>query len=278
MNGQLIKDSFSQYLAREELSRGRIVSEIENTPKKAQYDEEQGTETTDPMRLGSAAHCSVLEPERFLTDFIFYDGTRSAKKGGIPSGKWALFLGELEEAGHEYLLDQILKKEEYDYCLALQAFLATSKKWQALIDGTDKEVSCYWDGKKARLDARRTGLIVDLKTAYDLSDHGIEKALGVSNMIQVAHYIEGAEAADDRTVHWDKLESSIGLTSFVFAFVSKSLPIELRLVEVPFEHVKRAAAERHNAIESIKMNRKTGIYPTYPDRIETLSPKPYIFD
>jgi len=264
MVATLIQDTFAEYLAHEGLSRGRIVSEIQNSSCKARYDAQHGTETTDPMRLGSAAHCAVLEPDRFLEEYTTFSGRRAGKA-------WTAHL-ELWDK------DRTLSPDEYAYCMELRKALRESRKFQALREGSEHEVSCYWDGNKARFDGRRKGLVWDLKTAYDLTDHGIEKALGVSNMIQVPHYLEGDAEANGNPIDWATLEDPGQLSSFVFVFVSKALPIEVRLVEVPFEHVKRAAAVRHQAIERIKFCQKRDVYPSYPDAIESFSPKPYIFD
>lgn len=265
MKAELIEDSHPEYLARPEIGRGRIVSELENTPKKARHDELVGTETTDPMRLGSAAHCAAFEPDRFHEDYTLFDGRKAGKL-------WT----EAKEA-HPLGEDFILKFDKYTYCLELQAALKECRKYQILVKGMQHEVSVYWDGKKARFDGYSPGLVMDLKTARDLSDHGIETALTKSNMIQMPHYIEAAAAVEGNVIDWQAIESLEGLPEFIFVFVSKVAPIEVRLAQVPFEHIKEAAMHRQLAIDSILENRKRNVYPTYSDTIETFSPKPWIY-
>lgn len=267
----LVKDEFPVYLASPNIGRGRIVSQLENSSKKAEYDATHDTGSTDAMRLGSGGHCVVLEPDRFTRDYTWFPGKRTAGADG-PNGKWAEFLSL-----HDYPQDNILRSAEYEYCIELKGVLRKHRGFQALVEGTQKEISCYWDDQKARLDAYRTGLVIDLKTAYDITDRGIRKALGLSNIIQIPHYITGAAAYEGKPIDWATIEDPEAIPSFVFVFVSKSMPIEVRLVEVPFEHVKRAAMMRHLAIEQIRHDRDTNSYATYPQGIETFSPFPSVF-
>ena len=261
MKVEVVHDSFDTYLARPEISRGRIVRELELSSKAAELGEQ---EATDAMKLGSAAHCAVLEPDRFSQQYNFFKGRRAGKE-------WEAFKADYE------FPDKILTLAEYAYCHELGAAMRKSRKFQVAIKGCDFETSIYWDGLKARLDASRKGVIVDLKTTRDISDDGIERALNLSNMVQIPHYLEAKAAAEGSPIDWTKIESFDGCPAFIFAFVSKTLPIEDRLVEVPFEPVKQAAIMRHHAIQQIRDNRKRGIFPSYPNRVETFSPKPYIF-
>ncbi len=267
----LVKDTHAEYLASTAIGRGRIVSEIQHSPKKAKHDEDNGTPTTDPMRVGSAGHAAVFEPDLFDANWRAFDGRRSTQ-GGEPSGKWADFLNDCGVPR-----DNVIRPDEYRYCLELRAALRTSRKFQALMDCTVVEHSLYWNGLKARFDAYKRGCVIDLKTTRDISDDGIERALNASNMIQIAHYVEGAAAHEGRPFDWTTIEDAGDIPSFIFVFVSKEQPIEVRLVEVPFEHVKQAAMVRHVALERIRSNREAKTFPSYPDTVESFSPKPYIF-
>lgn len=271
MVATLIEDDFATYLASPNISRGRIVGELENSSKKAEYDAQNPTPGTDAMRLGSGAHCATLEPERFLRDYTWFPGKRSASQDG-PTGKWKAFLD-----AHDYEKENILSSSEYEYCIALKGALRRHRGYQALIEGCVTEQSCYWDDQKARLDLYRKGLVGDLKTAYDITDRGIRKALGLSNIIQIPHYLSGAAAYEGKPIDWTTVEAGVDIPDFVFVFVSKSMPVEVRLVEVPFEHIKRAAMMRHRAIEQIRNNRDTNTFLSYPQTIESFSPFPSVF-
>ncbi|MCP5024394.1 MAG: hypothetical protein GY930_21820, partial [bacterium] len=268
----LVNDTHQEYLARPEISRGRIVSEIENSSYKANYDAINGIVATSAMKLGSAAHAAVLEPKVFQQDWVIFEGPKTCKTGGIPTGKWADFLDL-----HSYDEDKILKPHEYRLCLDIQNAFLNHRGFQHLIADTTHEPSVYWDEKKARFDAYKKGVVIDIKTARDISDDGLERALGVSNMIQIPHYLEGAAAVEGIEFDWVTAEDFGDLPSFIFAFVSKTAPFEVRLKEVPFEHVKRAAMHRHVALEQIKHCQETKVFPSYSQGIEPLSTKPYIF-
>lgn len=129
----------------------------------------QASDQSVPMHLGSAAHCAVLEPQRFARDYVIWN--RISENGNLCPRKgqyWEKFVAENQ--GKE-----IVTPDEYDHAIAIQ-HAVRSDKWAVryLADGMP-EVSMHWSmhGRLCRGRADWIGLvdgrphIVGLKTAED---------------------------------------------------------------------------------------------------------------
>jgi exodeoxyribonuclease VIII len=107
------------------------------------------------MRLGRAAHMAVLEPERFRSDCIVYDGVRRGKA-------WDAFLEENADR-------EVLTEEEHAQAMCISLSVQSHPVARELLSLGRAEVSLVadLDGTpcKGRLDwIGRGSVIVDLKT------------------------------------------------------------------------------------------------------------------
>jgi hypothetical protein len=138
------------------------------------------------MRLGSLAHCAVLEPDELSKRYAIAPDRRSN------AGKAAA--AELAAAGIEAVT-------ESDMALALSMADAVRQHPYAaalLADGK-AEQSFWWDDKatgqrcKCRPDWYQGTTIVDLKTCQDASANAFARACATFGYhTQAAHYLNGA--------------------------------------------------------------------------------------
>lgn len=122
-----------------------------------------------PLHLGKAAHCAVLEPERFKHDYVVWD--RYSEAGNLCPRKgqyWDAF-----KAKHAH--QEICMPEEYEHAIAMQHAVRSDKDASKYLQRGAAEVSMRWmmHGRLCRGRADWLGMVdkkphlVGLKTAAD---------------------------------------------------------------------------------------------------------------
>jgi hypothetical protein len=153
---------------------------------------------SDAMKLGTATHVAVLEPELFASTYVVYGKRRQSKE-------WDAFEAAQTAAGKT-----ILTKAEHDEAVAMACAVRSHHVAQQYVSGGQSEVSITWDFEapeqaglpafkfecKGRLDKLLHTAIVDLKSTRDASPEGFAKQcanLGIH--AQAAYYSDGYAAA-----------------------------------------------------------------------------------
>jgi exodeoxyribonuclease VIII len=139
------------------------LKEARRSPLHYRYRVETPKEDTARLALGRATHTAVFEPDRFLLDFVLWDG-------GDRRGKaYAAFC-------EQHPNQTILKAEEYATCLAMRdAVRSHPIAGPALAPPGEAEKVLTWTDQatglpcKCRIDWWRPGLLSDLKTTVDVS-------------------------------------------------------------------------------------------------------------
>lgn len=176
MDGQITsRVPFEAYRDIEALNMSRL-KDIEHSPQRYVWRATHQLETK-PLTLGKAAHCAVLEPERFDQDFVVWTKLTKNGSGNIAprSGEqWLNF--QAENVGKT-----IITVEERDLAMAMQAAVRADAAAMKYLEVGDPEVTMEWDLSEAwglpsrrckgradwltRLDDKR--YVVGLKTAVD---------------------------------------------------------------------------------------------------------------
>lgn len=127
---------------------------------------------TVPMHLGQAAHCAVLEPERFTRDYVIWNRVSDAGNLCPRRGQhWDKFEAEHLALGHE-----IVMPDEYAHALAMQHAVRSDKDAAKYLARGAAEVSMRWT-MRGRLCRGRADwwtvingvpYLVGLKTAEDV--------------------------------------------------------------------------------------------------------------
>jgi exodeoxyribonuclease VIII len=202
---------------------------------------------TAAMRLGSLAHCAVLEPDELSKRYQLAPDRRTKE------GKAAVV--EMAAAGIEAV-------SEADMVLAVNMAVAVHghPTAGALLQSGQAEQSFWWDDIatgmrcKCRPDWFDGTTIVDLKTCQDASPAGFAKAVAnFSYQIQAAHYLCGTLAK-----------------RFIFVAVEKTAPYAIGVYELDTEGLIHGSIARHNALQRIQDCRAINEWPGYTDGIQTL--------
>lgn len=149
---------------------------------------------TAPMTLGTAAHCAVLEPERFATEYVAWTRTTESGRAAPRNGKaWDAYCAEHAER-------TILTADEYADALAIRDAVRGDVTAMKYIGAGDAEVSMRWEmhGRqcKGRVDwithVDGQPVIVGLKTARNASHFPFASAAEkLGYHLQWAWYFDG---------------------------------------------------------------------------------------
>jgi len=202
------------------------------------------SEPTAAMRVGSLAHCAVLEPDELSKRYQLAPDRRTKE------GKAAVI--EMAAAGIEAV-------SEADMVLAVNMAIAVHghPTAGALLQSGQAEQSFWWDdiATGLRCKCRPDWLsvdgatIVDLKTCVDASPAGFASAVGrFSYQLQAVHYLCGTLA-----------------TRFIFVAVEKSFPYAIGVYELDAQAMVHGAVLRHNALQILQDCKAVNSWPSYTD-------------
>jgi len=149
---------------------------------------EKPMEPTAAMRLGTAVHTMILEPEK--ADIEIARAPKVDKRTKV--GKETLELFEREHQGK-----LILEADVYDKAAAIADAVYKHPVARELLQGGEAEASMLWEAHdgipcKARFDYYKGDGIVDIKTTQDASPDGFSRNIaGFKYHMQAAHYLQG---------------------------------------------------------------------------------------
>ena len=219
---------------------------------------------TEALRFGTAAHCAVLEPERFTAEYIRApEGVDRRTKEG--KAAWAEF--EERAAGRN-----ILKAEDYANVAGLAASARDHPIARKFFTGGTAEQSVFWtervyyggDGEmgvmcKCRPDyVKETedgAVIVDLKTTRDAGAGKFSRAAywDYGYHIQAAHYMRCWEAATKQRP-----------AAFVFVAVEKTFPWAVNVFQAAPDFLAAGAARCQELYKVYAACVERDEWPGYP--------------
>jgi hypothetical protein len=172
-----------------EAAHASALKDLLVSPRLYRWRRDNDRPDSDLFRVGRACHTAVLEPERFLADYVLWDG-------GIRRGKeWDAFRTKAEAKGRT-----ILKQDQYELALAVRDAVRSHAVASALLRDGRPELSLRWTHErtgtpcKARVDWLGSAL-VDIKTARDVSPRAFSAAAArLGYALQLALYRAGVHA------------------------------------------------------------------------------------
>ncbi len=151
---------------------------------------------TPAMRLGTAIHAAVLEPEDFMRGYHVAPAVDRRTKDG--KAEWEKAVAEAEEAGAE-----LITSTDYDTCMRISEQVSSHPTARKVFSGLGQaEMSMFWTDMetgvlcKCRPDWLALPMIVDLKSTEDASAQGFQRsAWNYRYWVQAAWYMDGIEQA-----------------------------------------------------------------------------------
>ena len=221
-------------------------------------------EPTPAMRLGTAFHTALLEPDRFGQTFVVTSKfDRRTKEGKAAAEAW-----ETGNAGKTALtVEQMMAIESMAFSVRNHAGAA-----RLLARGL-AEMSAFWGDPETGVECKCrpdflsmagetvTG-IVDVKTCCDASVEGFSRAMATLGYdVQAAFYQDGMKALTGRKL------------SFYFIAVEKDAPHVCAVYKASDEVIEVGRAKYHGALQLLKWCRSNDDWPGYQPNgeIETIA-------
>ena len=201
------------------------------------------------MRLGSLAHCAILEPDELLQRYGVC-GPRNTK-----AGKEQAIAMEAEGIEPVTSTDMAL-------ALSMAAAVRNHPAAAALLKQGKAEQSFWWDDLptglrcKCRPDWYYGSTVVDIKTTTDASPQAFARAVATfAYHVQAAHYLAGLHGAE----------------RFVFCAVEKTYPHAVAVYELDAASMALGRTTRDNAMDVLAGCRAADAWPGYGDTLQTIS-------
>lgn len=170
-------------------------------------------EPTASMKLGTAIHTAVLEPDEFSKRHHVAPAVDRRTKDG--KAVWEAAVATAEEAGAE-----LISASDALVCNAISAQVRSHPTARKVFETGAAEMSAYWTDRetgvlcKCRPDWLTLPLVVDLKSTEDASRDGfMRSAWNWRYHVQAAWYLDGVEQATGQRPD-----------AFIFAAFEKTAP------------------------------------------------------
>jgi exodeoxyribonuclease VIII len=177
---------------------------------------------TDAMRLGTAIHAAILEPEKYAEAYAIVpdecsDRRTKAWKEWVANNLNKLTVTSAEAALIAHLCRQVARCKTAATILGAVGEAETEHTWESL------GVDC-----RAKIDWRAGGIIADIKTCDDATESQFARTIASYRYdLQAVHYLDGTKA--DR---------------FIFIAIETSSPYRVRCYELCDTDRQRAEFDR----------------------------------
>lgn len=220
--------------------------------------ERQPKEPTPALRLGTAIHAAVLEPEKFASDFVVAPDVDKRTTEG--KARWADFV--MAAAGKT-----IISSADFDKCRRIAQQVRQHPTAQMLFDSGVAEQSAFWVDQetgvlcKCRPDWLTKQVVVDLKSATDASPQVFQRsAYAYRYHVQAAWYLDGLAAATGKQ-----------RDVFVFAAFEKEPPFACAFYYADQAMIEAGRREYRRLLQIYADSLNSGRWNGYPIELQALT-------
>lgn len=207
---------------------------------------------SSPMTLGTASHCSVLEPERFGREYAMW--SRRSKSGSLCPRTGQFWESFVAESGNK----SIITEDEADTALTLAKAVRSSPAAMRYLQAGDPEVTMQWEVNAQHRRGRADWLtiidddhyLVGLKTARDCRPFVFGNAAAkLGYHLQWAYYHDGYEAITGRK------------PKMVEIVVESSAPHAVVVYRITEDIIEQGRDEYVELIEALQKCEASGEWP-----------------
>ncbi len=244
--------SFENYLKQDRVSKSLLWDTFDRSPAHAR----QGKEESNAMKIGTATHCVLLEPDMFRARFVRGPDDRRGNK-------WKDALAVAASDGRD-----LLTAGDYDSALMLRDVVKDMAYIKKLTgNGAYREITaCATDpdtGLKTRMRADAyvpgDGILIDLKTTADARPEPFMRSVrNFGYHLQEAHYSRTWSLAGGASV------------AFLFVVVEPEAPFAVKIYELDPDTVAEGEAIRQRAMATWAECVAAGAWPSYSQEPEVI--------
>ena len=220
---------------------------------------------TPAMKLGTAVHCAILEPECFEIEYIEAPVIDRRTKDG--KALWS----ELEQSGRI-----VLSSDEYTKITQMANAVRNHEIASKLISGGAAEQSVYWNQRVSSLDVpeilckARPDYIKPLKRGYVIADIKTTQDANVSEFpkkayyqwlyhLQAAHYLRGFEAVTGEKV-----------VAFMYMAIESEPPYAINVFKAGEDYLEAGKKKTQELYELYANCVANNNWPSYSSEIQKL--------
>lgn len=247
----------ADYFAIEAMSQSG-AKEIRRSPMHYRFARDNPTAPTDAMRLGTAIHDGVLEPDKFAERVVAMPVLNARTRAGRAMRD--AFLAA--NAGRV-----VLSADDFDRARRCIDAVMRHPAAIAMLTGAQIETAFFWvDAEfrvpcKGRTDISNHGGMADLKTTTDASAEEYSRTIAnYAYHAQAAHYFSGAEHLEHKTPDF-----------FVHLVVETEPPHGVAAYEIPGNAIKTGAELMREALRRYRDSLASGFWPGYPRTIQRIT-------
>jgi len=246
----MIKMSEPEYRALPAINQSTLKILHSQTPYHCKFAMDNSSEQTDSMRVGSAVHCLVLEPEIFDQSYkIGPTKTRAAKA----------WLDEAEIFPGELLTDSEMAKVQ---SMSASLFPIIEKLKTKSTDWLTEIVALSMrDGieLKAKIDIYDGAYVYDIKTTADISYQGIMRSIiNYQYDFQAAFYIDSV------------LDNSRPVQGYRFIFIESKPPYAVNPVVISPEWIEVGRTNYLTALARFARCREKNRWPGFGSEFSSI--------
>jgi len=242
------------------VSKSALWTAHNRSPAHARVEKEE----SNAMKLGTAIHCAILEPDELVKRFARGPEDRRGNK-------WKDFVENCEAKG-------VLPLTESDYEAAL--IIRDRLRNEPLIKriagvGTQREISCYYTDPETGLKCRTRpdayvpdmNLIVDVKSTTDARPDPFGRVFGsLGYHVQAAKYPRGWQLANGGDE-----------PAFLFVALERAEPFEFIVYEPDADTIAEGRVILRKALDQWARCVETGVWPGYDRTPQIFSMRKYDF-
>jgi hypothetical protein len=231
------------------------------SPKRFRAEVEAPHRDSPAMRLGRLEHCAVLEPDELMRRYCAWNG------GDKRSTEWKAFKAAATL--------EIIDAEDYDLALKMRDAARSHPAMSRYLSGPgENEISIAWTDQKtglackARIDRFTLGCLMDLKTARDISQRAMRRAMlpvnlgGLGYAGQFAFYRRGLIASG--------YVGAVEGMPCVLGCIETFPPYECAVYSVAPNALANGNAEIDSSLAKVAECRASGVWPGGHDEEEEL--------
>jgi hypothetical protein len=247
-SGQAMTEA--EYRARPEVNKSTLW-QIRRSPAHYRYALDHPPADTPSLRLGRAIHAAILQPEEYARQ---YTTPPAGLDRRTKDGKAAYEAFLLEAEGKE-----LLSAEERAQVDGIARAVLHNQAAAALLDGCAVERPIFWTDQstgiqcKARIDAYKSGIIIDLKSCTDASTGAfLRDAIKYGYDVQAAHYIRAVRSINGGQP-----------LAFYFIAVEKTEPHAVNVIRAGDAFLDRGTWQLMGLMDKLKECRESDTWPGY---------------
>ena len=233
------------------------LKELSKSPAHYKAALDAANKRTPALEFGDAAHTFILQPKEFERRFVAMPDNIKVKRGK-----------EFEAFQVSNDGKTILSKDDIEALCGMADSIGKHKTAKALLnlDTGIPEMSCFFKESSTGLSCRIRpdflpggNIIVDYKTTENAAPSEFQRSCAKYGYdIQAGFYCLGMELLTG-VIH-----------KFVFIAQEKKPPYEVAVYEASIDFIDTGRTKAISLLQLLAECRATGIYPGYPDEIQTI--------